>query len=80
MSDANDEKLYSGIVVWFSGSYGFIEWEIEGVKQNDLFCYWSDISNQEGKFKTLKKDQKVSFNIGKNNRGQDKAINVSVLT
>lgn len=75
----DDDKVFQGLIIWFSGSYGFIEWEIDGVKQNDLFVYWSDIANQEGKFKTLKKDQKVSFNIGKNNRGQDKAINVSVL-
>jgi cold shock CspA family protein len=30
-------------------------------------------------YKTVNKGQKVSFNIGENIRGQDKAINVTVI-
>ena len=42
-----------------------------------MFVHFSDI-NIEG-FKTLKKGQVVSFGVGENNKGQPKAIDVSVL-
>ena len=78
MSDV--DQLYFGIVIWFSGTYGFIEWEIDGVKQKDIFCYYLDINTENKKvFKSLHKGQKASFNIGTNNRGEPKAINISVL-
>jgi CspA family cold shock protein len=74
-----DDKVYTGTVIWFSNTinFGFIGWEKDGVKQSDAFVHYSDIA-MEG-YKTIKKDQKVSFSIGKNNRGDPKAINVTVL-
>jgi cold shock protein len=76
MSD--EMEVFHGQVVWFSGTYGFIEWSKNSVKQNDLFVHYSDITS-EG-FRTLFKAQKVSFSIGLNKQGAPKAINVKVLT
>jgi len=75
----SDEIVYYGAVVWFDvkKGYGFFSWEIDGVKQQDIFVHFSDI-NLEG-FKTLQKDQKVSFQIGTNKRNQPKAISVTPL-
>jgi cold shock protein len=75
-----NDKVYTGKVVWFNSrtGIGFLQWEMEGVQQKDMFVHFSDIAC-EG-FKTLLKDQKVSFNIGTNNRGQPKAINIKVIT
>ena len=71
--------VYFGTVIFFSNTknYGFLAWEKDGVKQEDMFVHFSDIVC-EG-FKTLKKDQKVSFEIGKNNNGDPKATNVIVV-
>lgn len=73
-----EEVRYLGSVIWFDNklSYGFIQWEKDGQPQKDLFVHFSDI-NCEG-FKTVKKGQRVSFAIGKNNKGVDKAIDVVV--
>lgn len=70
-------EIYSGFVVFFSNNlnYGFLQWEMKGVKQPDLFVHWSDI-NVPG-FKTLKKDSIVTFEIGRNIKNQPKAINVT---
>ncbi len=75
----NDLELLSGVIIFFSNKkgYGFILWEKDKVKQKDLFIHYSDI-NIEG-FKTLSKDQKVSFNLGTNIRGVPKAINVTPI-
>lgn len=72
-------KTYIGTTIWFSAkkSYGFIEWEIDGVKQQDIFVHFSDI-NMQG-FKTLAAGQKVSFEIGFNKNGAPKAINVTLI-
>jgi CspA family cold shock protein len=72
------EETYTGIVVWFKGSgvragYGFIS----RPNEKDIFVHWSDI-NSTG-FKTLKKDQTVTFSIGVNKNGDPKAINVTVV-
>ena len=74
----SDDK-FVGDVLWFDPKrgYGFIGWEKDGVKQKDIFCHFSDVSC-EG-FKTLFKDQKVSFNLGVNKHGDPKAIEVTVL-
>jgi len=71
--------IYTGTVIWFcnKNGYGFIKWEKDGVLQKDMFVHFSDI-NCEG-FKTIKKDQVVSFEIGTNHHGQPKAINVTVI-
>jgi len=75
----SDELKYCGEVIFFDPKkgYGFIFWEIDGVKQKDLFVHFSDIVC-EG-FKTLYKDQKVSFGLGVNKNGDPKAVNVQVM-
>lgn len=75
----SDEK-FIGNVVWFDPKqgYGFIEWSNEsGVKQPDMFFHYSDIVC-EG-FKTLFKEQKVSFGVGVNKHGKPKAVEITVL-
>lgn len=75
MNEDNDSgTVFLGTTEWFSKGYGFIKPDIEGP---DLFVHFSDIT-VEG-FKSLKKGQRVSYQIGKNHRDQDKAINVQVL-
>jgi len=75
----SNEEVYTGEVVWFhiERGYGFISWEKEGVKQDDMFCHFSDI-NLEG-FKLLKGGQKVSFSVGANNDGAPKAVHVEII-
>jgi cold shock protein len=70
---------FTGEVLWFDPTrgFGFISWEKDGVAQKDMFVHFSDVIC-EG-FKTLYKHQKVSFNLGTNNRGQPKATDVVVL-
>lgn len=70
---------YYGEVCWFNNKpgYGFILWSIDNIQQKDLFVHFSDI-NCEG-FKTIKKGQKVSFTIGKNNKGIVKATDVTAI-
>jgi cold shock protein len=69
----DEKKVYTGTVVWFKG-IGFICGDGE---TTDIFVHYSDI-NAEG-YKTLQKGQRVSYEIGLNNRGQNKAVNVKVL-
>jgi CspA family cold shock protein len=76
----SDEKpTHIGRVIWFSGAkgYGFLAWEIDGVAQRDIFCHYSDILAQG--YKTLNKEQRVSFQIGVNHHGDPKAILVTVI-
>jgi CspA family cold shock protein len=74
----NMEKQFTGKVIWFNpkNGYGFIEWSDDGVKQKDMFVHFSDIVC-EG-FKTLTKDQQVTFKLGKNHSGNPKAVEVTV--
>ena len=69
------DQQEEGMVIWFDNKsgYGFIE--REGDK--DLFVHFSDIIC-EG-FKTIKKGQRVTFGIGKNNKGDPKAIEVVIV-
>lgn len=71
--------LHIGEIVWFSPSkgYGFAKWQIDNVDQREIFIHYSDIVCAG--FKTLFKQRKVSFQIGTNNHGDPKAINVTVL-
>ena len=69
---SEDKKVLTGTVVWFSKGFGFIKPDAE---EKDLFVHYSDLS-MDG-FKTLQKDQRVSYEIGTNHRGQPKAINVA---
>lgn len=71
------KEVLSGEVCWFSNGFGFISYEINSVKQKDMFVHFSDIA-MDG-FKNLAKGQKVTFEIGLNNRNQPKAINVHLV-
>jgi cold shock CspA family protein len=74
----SSESKFSGTVIWFDpkSGFGFISWEKNGVKQEDMFVHFSDIVMES--FKVLKKNQLVSFKIGKNNKDKPKAIEVVV--
>jgi len=76
---SEDKEVFEGVVDWFDSKmgFGFLNWEKDKVKQKDMFCHYSDI-NMTG-FKILKAGQRVSFSIGKNNSGDDKAIDVKVI-
>lgn len=73
------KEVFKGKICWFCNkkNYGFIEWYKNGEKQKDIFIHFSDI-NCEG-FKTVKKDQEVTFTLGLNNRGQIKATDVTTI-
>ncbi len=72
-------QQFTGTVIFFNTKkgYGFIGWEKGGIRQKDIFVYFSDI-NQSG-FKNLFSKQKVRFDLGKNQAGIDKAVNVEVI-
>lgn len=76
----SDEKFH-GEVIFFSNKlgYGFCFWEKNGVRQKDLFIHYSNIVANEGEYKTLRKNDKIIFGIGVNNRGEPKAIDVEVV-
>lgn len=71
----DDNKVYTGIVCWFSKGMGFLTQDHD--QSNDMFVHYSDI-NMEG-YKTLKKGQRVSYSVGLNRRNQPKAVNVIVI-
>lgn len=77
--NTTEDKVYYGKVVWFCNKkgYGFISWEKDGVVQRELFLHFSDIDVVG--FKTLSKDQCVSFRMGENRHGAPKAINVTPI-
>lgn len=64
-------------VIWFDNrkGFGFAQWKPE----LDIFLHFSDIIMKDGGFKTVKKDDLVQFEIGKNLAGEPKAINVQVI-
>lgn len=68
-------ERFEGEICWFCNKQGF--GFISRPDKSDIFLHWSDI-NCSG-FKTVKKGQKVTFTIGKNNRGIDKATDVIVV-
>ena len=76
---SSDDKVYNGTVIFFDikQGYGFLQWEIDGTPQKDIFAHYSDI-NCEG-FKAIYKDQKVSFKLGVNKRGETKAIEITIV-
>jgi cold shock CspA family protein len=74
------EEVFTGTVIWFKQTYGFISWERDGIPQKDLFVYYADISEEMKGYRTLFKQQKVSFQLGVNKTGLPKAVNVRVIT
>lgn len=75
----SEKEVYTGEVIWFhiERGYGFLSWEKEGIKQDDMFIHYSDI-DLDG-FKLLKAGQLVSFTIGVNNSGKPKAVDVAIV-
>lgn len=73
---SEQEEIYTGEVIWFKHSYGFLSWNKDGQKQDDMFIHYSDLA-MDG-FKLLKAGQKVSFNLGTNHDGRAKAIDVQL--
>lgn len=71
--------MIKGTVVYFNvkKGYGFISWEKDGVKQKDMFVHYSDI-NMDG-FKALKLNDLVYFDLGKNIKGEPKAVKVTAV-
>ena len=70
-------ERYTGVVIWFSNKKGFGFIEVDGDAE-DFFVHWCNVNNDVNGFKTLKKDQRVSFAIGTNKKGQQ-AIDVDVI-
>ncbi|MBW2558348.1 MAG: cold-shock protein [Deltaproteobacteria bacterium] len=72
--------MSAGTVKWFDEKrgYGFIEKEEGGGGGGgDVFVHYNAI--QQAGFKTLHEDQRVSFDIEKNERGGMTAANVKVI-
>lgn len=67
--------MQTGTVKWFNDGkgFGFITPDGGG---SDLFAHFQDI--QSSGFKSLKENQRVSFEIGKSPKG-DKATNIRPL-
>lgn len=82
MNEVNDNqeepKIYLGTTVFFSNklNYGFIAPDGEP-GQKDLFVHYSNIKMSG--YKTLRKGQRIKFEIGKNLRNENHAINVEIL-
>ena len=74
--ESEEQVRHQGEVIWFAKNYGFLSWSIDNVKQKDLFVYFSDIEGDG--YKKLVKGQSVSFAVGKNHHGVDKAIEVII--
>jgi CspA family cold shock protein len=74
----SNEK-FNGEVIFFDPKrgYGFISWKKDEEQQKDLFVHFSDIIC-EG-YKTLYKNQNVTFSLGVNKHGVDKAVNVVII-
>lgn len=71
----SEKEMLSGAVIWFDSvkGYGFIKQDTD---EEDIFVHWSNI-NVEG-FKTVKPDQRVTYELGKNHMGIQ-SINVELV-
>ena len=73
------EDRFTGTVIWFDNKkgYGFVEWLRDGVKQKDIFAHFSHVVHDG--FKSLEKEQEVTFSLGKNKRGEVIAVEITVV-
>jgi CspA family cold shock protein len=78
VSVEGDKETYYGEVIFFSKTYGFSTHFKNGVQQRDIFLHYSDIL-ADG-FRMLRQGQKISYNIGVNNFGAPKAINIRIIS
>lgn len=67
--------MHTGVVIWFDHQkgYGFIQDDADIDKQ--YFTHYTNIVS-DSKFKTLTGDSKVEFEVGTDDNGKDRAINV----
>ncbi len=67
--------MQTGVVIWFDHQkgYGFIQSDADENKQ--YFTHYTNIISNE-KFKTLTGDTKVEFEVGTDDNGKERAINV----
>ena len=75
-TSGNGNGRERGKVKWFSSGrgYGFIR-RPDG---EDVFVHFSEIQQEEGRFKTLREDQEVEFSVVSDDKGL-KATKVVVL-
>ena len=73
MSEENKD-VKTGVCVWFDAKKGF-GFIAPDNNDEDIFLHWSNLE-VEG-FKTVKPNQKVSYELGKNHHGVQ-AVNVVV--
>jgi CspA family cold shock protein len=60
---------YNGTVKWFNSDKGFGFVQLED-NSKDLFVHYSDIKNENDGRASLDDGQKVSFEIGTNEKGE----------
>lgn len=67
--------MQTGVVIWFDHQkgYGFIQSDSDPDKQ--YFTHYTNIISDE-KFKTLTSDAKVQFEVGTDESGKERAVNV----
>jgi cold shock protein len=65
----------NGSVIWFKQTYGFIKSDTTG---DDFFVHESAI-DMEG-FRTLKSDDRVTFDVELGPKGRPQAVNVQRVT
>lgn len=67
--------MQTGYVIWFDHQkgYGFIQSDSDKGKQ--YFTHYTNIISDD-KFKTLTGDDRVQFEVDKDDTGKDRAINV----
>jgi CspA family cold shock protein len=70
-------EVKNGEVVWFNDKlgFGFVKPDDGG---QDMFCHYTNIVAEEGKFRTLTAGQRVSYTVGSNNTGPQ-AENIVIL-
>lgn len=71
---SEDQKQHSGEVHWFDAKkgYGFI---IDDNTKKEYFVHYTSIIVEEGKFRSLEQNQKVTYEIGEGKKGP-MAVNV----
>lgn len=60
----------NGRVIWFKGTFGFICPDGKREGEADIFLHYSQIvPQQEGSYRTLAANDRVSFVVGANHKG-----------
>jgi CspA family cold shock protein len=67
-------RKMDGKVVWFNNTYGFVKADTTG----DEYFVHESVIDMDG-FRTLKKDQKVTFEVELGPKQKPQAVNVQVV-